>query len=67
MFIANSIFFLNILLGCVSYNKLRSIALKLEIELVGATVENIISKILCVEVKSKVLSAEYKELIYKKV
>ena len=67
MLIANNIFFLNILLGYVSYNKLRFIILKLKIKLIGAIVENTINKILCIEVKSEVLNTKYKELIYKNV
>ena len=67
MLIVNNTLFLNILLGCVSYNKLKSIILKLKIKLVGATVENIINKILCIEIKSRVLNTKYKKLIYKEV
>ena len=55
------------MLGCVSYNKLRFIILKLEIKLVGAIIENIISKILYIEIKSRVLNTEYKKPIYKEV
>ena len=49
----------------VSCNKLRFIILKLEIELVGIIIENIINKILCIEIKSKVLNSKYKKLINK--
>ena len=67
MFIINNNFSLNILLGCVPYNKLRFITLKLEIELIRATIKNIISKTLHIRIKSKILSAEYKKLMYKKI
>ena len=65
MLTANSIFLLNVLLGCVSCNELRSIALKLEIKLAGATVKGVVGDILRVRVKLGVLSAEYKEPTYK--
>ena len=65
MLTANGIFPLNVLLGCVSYNESRSIALKLEIKLVGVTVEGAVGDILRVRVKLGVLGAEYKEPTYK--
>ena len=65
MLTANSIFLLNVLLDCVPYNKLRSIALKLEIKLVGATVKGAVDDTLCVRVKLRVLSTKYKEPTYK--
>ena len=52
-------------MSCVPYNKLKFIILKLKIELVGAIIKNIISKTLRIKIKSKVLSTEYKEPIYK--
>ena len=54
------------MLGCVFYNKLRFIILKLKIELAGVEVENIINKILYIGVKPKVFNTKYKKLIYKK-
>ena len=65
MLIANGIFPLNVLLGCVSYNKLRSIALKLEIKLAGAIVKGAVGDTLRIRVKLRVLGAKYKEPIYK--
>ena len=67
MLIANNIFSLNILLGCVLYNKLKFIILKLEIKLAKITVKNIINKTLYIKVKSRVLNTEYKKPTYKKV
>ena len=65
MLTANSIFLLNVLLGCVSYNELRFIALKLEIKLAGVIVKGVISDTLRVRVKLGVLSTKYKEPTYK--
>ena len=65
MLTANSIFLLNVLLDCVSYNELRFIALKLEIKLAGVTVKGMIGDILRVRVKLRVLGAKYKEPTYK--
>ena len=67
MLTANGIFPLNILLGYVPCNKLRSITLKLEIKLAGVIVKGVIGDILRVRVKLGVLSTKYKELIYKEV
>ena len=67
MFIINSIFSLNILLDCVSYNKIKFIILKLEIKPAEITIKDTVSKILYIKIKSRVLNAEYKKLIYKKV
>ena len=67
MFIINNILSLNILLSYVSYNKLRSIILKLEIKLIRAIIKDVINKTLYIKIKSGVLSAEYKKPIYKKV
>ena len=66
MLIANNILSLNILLNCVSYNKLRFIILKLKIKLIETTIKNIISKTLYIKIKPKVLSAKYKRPTYKK-
>ena len=65
MLTANNIFLLNVLLGCVPCNELRSIALKLEIKLVGATVKGAVGDILRVRVKLGVLGAKYEEPTYK--
>ena len=54
-------------MGCVSYNKLKFIILKLKIKLVGAPVENIVNKILYVKIKFEVLNTEYKKPLYKEV
>ena len=54
-------------MDCVSYNKLRFIILKLEIELVGAIIENIVNKIRYIRIKFEILSTKYKKLIYKKI
>ena len=54
-------------MSCVSYNKLRSIILKLEIELVGAIIKDIINKILYIEIKSGVFNIKYKEPTYEEV
>ena len=67
MFIVNSIFLLNVLLGCVPRNELRSIASKLEIKLAGVTVKGAVGNTLRVRVKLGVLSTEYKEPTYKEV
>ena len=66
MLTANNIFPLNVLLGYVPCNELRSIALKLEIKLAGATVKGAIGDTLRVRVKLGVLGAKYKEPTYKK-
>ena len=63
----NDIFSLNILFGCVSYNKSRSIILKLKIKLAEVIIENTISEILYIEIKFEVLNTEYKEPIYKEI
>ena len=63
MLIVNSILSLNILLGYIPYNELRSIALKLEIELAKIIVEDAVSDILY-RIKPRVLSAKYKKPIY---
>ena len=63
----NNIFSLNILLNCVSYNKLRFIALKLKIKLMEIIVKGAVNKTLYIKIKSEVLNTEYKKLIYKKV
>ena len=65
MLIANGIFLLNVLLGCVSCNKLRSIASKLEIKLAGATVKGAVGDTLRVRVKLRVLNTKYEEPTYK--
>ena len=67
MLTANSIFPLNVLLGCVPHNELRSIASKLKIKLAGATVKGAVGNILRVRVKLRVLSAKYEEPTYKEV
>ena len=67
MLTANSIFLLNVLLGYVSYNELRSIASKLEIKLAGVTVKGAVGDILRVGVKLRVLGAKYEEPTYKEV
>ena len=67
MLIINNIFSLNILLNCVPYNKLKFIILKLEIELAGTIIKNIINKTLYIEIKFKVLNTEYKKPTYKQV
>ena len=41
--------------------------LKLEIKLVGIIIKNIISKILRIKVKLKILNTKYKKPIYKEV
>ena len=59
----NSIFPLNILLGCVPRSELRSIILKLEIELEGATVNGAVREALGTDTdEPRVLGAEYEEL-----
>ena len=65
-FTVNNIFSLSISLGYVSHKELRFIILKLEIKLIGVTVKNTISNILC-EIKSGVLNIKYKESIFKEV
>ena len=65
MLTANGIFLLNVLLGCVPYNELRSIASKLEIKLAEVIVKGAVGDTLRVRVKLGVLSAKYKELTYK--
>ena len=65
MLTANSIFPLNILLGCVPRNELRSIASKLEIKLAEAIVKGAMGDTLRVRVKLRVLGAKYKEPTYK--
>ena len=66
MLIVNNIFSLNILLSCVLYRELRFIILKLKIELVGATIKNIVNNILY-GVKSGVFNIKYKEPIFKEI
>ena len=67
MFIINSIFYLNILLNYVFYNKLKFIILKFKIDLPGVIIKNIINKIAYIIIKLKVLNTKYKKLIYKKI
>ena len=55
------------MLSYISYNKLRSIILKLEIKLVGAIVKDTVSEILCIEIKSKIFNTEYKKPIYREI
>ena len=63
MLTVNSIFPLNVLLGCVPRSELRSIMLKLEIELEGATVNSAVRETLGIDIdKRGVLGAEYKKL-----
>ena len=64
MLIVNGIFPLNVLLDCVPHNELRSIALKLEIKLAGATVKGAVGDTLRVRVKLGVLGAKYEEPTY---
>ena len=64
MLTANSIFLLNVLLGYVSYNELRSIASKLEIKLAGVTVKGAVGDTLRVRVKLRVLGTKYEEPTY---
>ena len=63
MLTANSIFSLNILLGCVPRSELRSIILKLEIELEGATVNGAVREALGIDTDEPgVLGAKYEGL-----
>ena len=67
MLTANGIFPLNVLLGCVPRNELRSITSKLEIKLAGVIVKGAVGDTLRVRVKLRVLGAEYEEPTYKEV
>ena len=63
MLTVNSIFSLNVLLGCVPRSESRSIMLKLEIELEGATVNGAVGEALGTDIDEPgVLGAEYKGL-----
>ena len=63
MLLVNGIFPLNVLLGCVPRSELRSIMLKLEIELEGATVNGAVREALGIDIdEPRVLGAKYKGL-----
>ena len=63
MLTVNGIFSLNILLGCVPCSKLRSIMLKLEKELEGATVNGAVREALGTDTdKPGVLGTKYEGL-----
>ena len=67
MLIINNNLFLNLLLGYISYNKLRFIILKLKIELIEIIIKSIVNKIPRIEIKPKILNIKYKKPIYKEV